>query len=109
MNPAYRLLSLSHELYEQLERLFVTCCDRYEANRSTTGRKRKFVDYQLFILHALQYFGFENVHVHFTPMRNERSADENVYEIQSLLRGDLPYVFLVAKVEHWTIQVRVFD
>ena len=129
VNPTYQPLSLSHELYERLQRLFLTCYIRDADQRSSTdppcdqtersntdqasdtaehsgkkGRERRFVNYHLFILHALQYFGLEDVHVHFTPLKDPKKVDKHVHDIQCLLRGGLAYVFSVAKLEHWTIQ-----
>ena len=88
VNPTYQPLSLSHELCERLQCMFVTCHARYASQRSKTGRKRKFLPYQFFILHALQYLGEkENIEVHFKPLKNKALARQYALDVQYLLRG----------------------
>ena len=86
MNQIYQPLSLSHDLWERLERVFVVCYERFASQRSMSNRKRKFVSYPLFILHALQHLGVENVDVHFTPLKTQRLADRNARVVQRLLQ-----------------------
>lgn len=88
VNLTYRPLILSHELHERLEKVFIGCYIRYAAQRVKTGRKRKFLSYPLYILHALQYLGVQDAHVHFKPLKNKKLTAQYAKEIQSLLRGD---------------------
>jgi len=85
VNPTYQPLSLSHELCERLEHVFVVCYTQYASQRSKTGRKRKFLPYPVFIRSALEYLG---VDVHFRPLRNKKTECQYIREIQCLLRGD---------------------
>ena len=88
VNPTYRPLCLSHEVFERLEHVFSVCYLRYSGQRKKTGRKRKFLSYPLFIMHALQHLGIQNVQDHFKPLKNRKLSAKYALEIQSLLRGD---------------------
>ena len=87
VNPTYQPLCLSHGLRERLNHVFRRCYVRYASQRSKTGRKRKFLPYPLFIFHALQYLGVDDVQAHFKPLKNKTLARRYAHDVQRLLRG----------------------